>query len=198
MLIDDHELIRRALSVSLKASGVAAVVGEADCAEVALLVVLQFQPDIIIIDLRLPDEDGISLTRKMRSAGVTSKILLMSGDAGPSLIEAAFIAGVDGFVSKLSSAEVVLTAVRSLQCGNRFVDPTVAFELIDPLRIRLSDREHEVLNLLVEGCQNEAIAFRMSISMETVKTHVSNILRKLKVDSRGAAATAAIRKGFVL
>jgi DNA-binding NarL/FixJ family response regulator len=198
VVIDDHDLIREGLKFRLEHSGAATVIGAAATIAEGEALIASLKPDIAMIDVRLPDGDGIGFVSHCRAIGLDTPVLMISGEIGPPLIEAALLAGANGFVSKLSSTDILIAAVHTILKGQHFIDPAVAYELIEYRQHHLSEREQQILELVVSGQQNAQIAYELKISQETVKTHVSHILTKLDVQSRTEAVVKCLRKGLVL
>ena len=232
-LIEDHDLTRIGLSTALQRCREVELVGEATNATEGLSLLEEFQPDVGIVDIGLPDMDGIELTRKLKEsqslARETSptKILILTLQDQEQSVLAAFAAGADSYCMKSSSFEKLVEALKTTQEGNAWIDPAIAkivlsqakksspdsslTESENQIKINaaapeysqlleaypLTERELEVLQLIVEGCSNAEIAEKLFITVGTVKTHVRNILNKLCADDRTQAAVRALRSGLV-
>lgn len=231
-LIEDHDLTRVGIRTALLQKEEIEVVGEAANAAEGLKMLKTLQPDIAIVDIGLPDKDGIELTRELKSsssgAELTTKVLILTLRDNKEAVLAAFAAGADSYCMKDIKFDNLLEAVRVTYNGNAWIDPAIARivlqqaqqnpakqdivsldtkntnnnsesgeaqEHIDPYT--LTERELEVLQLIVEGCSNAVIAERLYITVGTVKTHVRNILNKLCADDRTQAAVRALRSGLV-
>ncbi len=233
-LIEDHDLTRVGIKTALQQRDEIEVVGEAATAVEGMKILKSLQPDIAIIDIGLPDKDGIELTREVKSTvnGEESKtkVLILTLRDNKEAVLAAFAAGADSYCMKDIKFDNLLEAVRVTYNNNAWIDPAIARivlqqaqqnqprlemgaadaktsssnsetdgnseeEIIDPLT--LTERELEVLQLIVEGCSNAVIAERLFITVGTVKTHVRNILNKLCADDRTQAAVRALRSGLV-
>jgi DNA-binding NarL/FixJ family response regulator len=231
-LIEDHDLTRVGIRTALLQREEIEVVGEAANAAEGLKMLKKLQPDIAIVDIGLPDKDGIELTREVKAAAngeeLTTKVLILTLRDNKEAVLAAFAAGADSYCMKDIKFDNLLEAVRVTYNGNAWIDPAIARivlqqaqqnppkqdavsletksnsqnsevtdhqETIDPYT--LTERELEVLQLIVEGCSNAVIAERLYITVGTVKTHVRNILNKLCADDRTQAAVRALRSGLV-
>ena len=227
-LIEDHDLTRLGIKTALQHKEDFEVVGEASSAVEGLKVLQRYQPDVAIVDIGLPDKDGIELTREVKSTGnLGVKVLILTLRDSKESVLAAFAAGADSYCMK-DRYDNLLEAVRHTYNGNAWIDPAIARivlqqaqhnspklevaaveskvvvhdsqiaserDSIDPYT--LTERELEVLQLIVEGCSNAVIAERLYITVGTVKTHVRNILNKLCADDRTQAAVRALRSGLV-
>jgi DNA-binding NarL/FixJ family response regulator len=231
-LIEDHDLTRVGIRTALLQKEEIEVVGEATNAAEGLKMLKKLQPDIAIVDIGLPDKDGIELTREVKSSGngdeLATKVLILTLRDNREAVLAAFAAGADSYCMKDIKFDNLLEAVRVTYNGNAWIDPAIARivlqqaqqnppkpetismdspthvqnpnavenqEVIDPYI--LTERELEVLQLIVEGCSNAVIAERLYITVGTVKTHVRNILNKRCADDRTQAAVRALRSGLV-
>lgn len=197
VIIDDHPAIRAGLRLALESEGVVAVVGEAGTGPDGLQMLERLRPAVALIDMRLPGMDGIRVVQAARQAGVESRLVLLTALTERHLIEQAFAAGADGYVGKDSELSVTVQALEAVLNGRRFVDPTLASVLFDKGDDLLTDRELEVLREMGDGSQNKVIALRLSLSEDTVKTHVAAVMRKLDASSRTEAVASAIRRALI-
>lgn len=233
-LIEDHDLTRVGIKTALQQRGEIEFVGEAVNGSQGLKLLETSRPDVAIVDLGLPDIDGIELTRKFKEGleangeGPDTKILVLTLQDNEEAVLAAFGAGADSYCMKNISFDNLLEALQVTYEGNAWIDPAIArivlkqtkknqpaaappveekskvvIEGTDPEYTQLieayplTERELEVLQLIVEGCSNAAIAEKLYITVGTVKTHVRNILNKLCADDRTQAAVRALRSGLV-
>lgn len=235
-LIEDHDLTRVGIRTALLQKEEIEVVGEATNATDGLRMLKTVQPDIAIVDIGLPDKDGIELTREVKSAingeVIATKVLILTLRDNKEAVLAAFAAGADSYCMKDIRFDNLLEAVRVTYNGNAWIDPAIARIVLQQARQNppkpeltfidskpvatannpevvesqhddiiepyiLTERELEVLQLIVEGCSNAVIAERLYITVGTVKTHVRNILNKLCADDRTQAAVRALRSGLV-
>ena len=201
-LVDDHKIVRRGLSAYFAAQPDIIVVGEASSGEEALQLAESWQVDVIVIDVLMPGGiDGIETTRRLKRLLPQVQIIILSGYADDARVIGALRTGAITYVEKDSQPEQLLEAVRGAVQGKAIFEPTLMQRIIQAQTMKSSDvlteREREVLRLLAEGLTNAEIAVRLSVSEETVKTHVAGILRKLGLAHRTQAAIYALRNGIV-
>ncbi|MBE0476578.1 MAG: response regulator transcription factor [Coriobacteriia bacterium] len=205
LIADDHELVRLALRNLLEAEGYIRVVGEAADGEEALRLARELDPDVLLLDLRMPKMSGVEVCREMGGSGSTTRIVVLTSYDDDEELFAVLSTGVAGYVMKDTRPDGILQAVRAVVEGQTVLDPTVAKRVIDgqpphhaPQPIEgLSEREVDVLRLMAKGCNNRQIGQTLWIAEATVKSHVSHILRKLDVTDRTQAVLAAVRSGLV-
>jgi DNA-binding NarL/FixJ family response regulator len=227
-LIEDHDLTRVGMRTALQQQPEVKVVGEAANATDGLQLLQASKPDVAIVDIGLPDIDGIELTRRFREFQTEAeddrtKILILTLNDSEEAVLAAFAAGADSYCMKDVSLSRLMEALQVTNGGNSWIDPaiarivlkqarkpgeqkpksTVAIDAVAPEYSQiletypLTERELEVLELIVAGCSNATIAEKLYITVGTVKTHVRNILNKLCADDRTQAAVRALRSGLV-
>jgi DNA-binding NarL/FixJ family response regulator len=198
-LVDDHEAVRTGTRGRLERVDWIDVVCDVGTAREALTAMRQLRPDVALVDVRLPDGDGATVARTLAAEGCDTKFVLYSGTATTAQAEQALESGISGFVLKDSTLETVVDALRSAYEGRRYIDPTIAADLLAPRgNLRpLSRRELEILARMADGGQNASIAHELQISTETVKAHVSNIFGKLGADSRTHAVAIGLRSGII-
>jgi DNA-binding NarL/FixJ family response regulator len=231
VLIEDHNLTRMGLKTALQQIEDIVVVGEAATGSRGLEVLKSEPADIAIVDIGLPDMDGIEVVEQLRDFKASQgrdlpRVLMLTMHDSESAVMAAFAAGADSYCMKQTELEDLVTAVRETCEGNAWIDPavanvvlrqvrqsssvlasngsrTVTIEAVEPEfeqileSYPLTERELEILELIVAGCSNAEIAERSYITVGTVKTHVRSILNKLGVDDRTKAAVRALRSGLV-
>jgi DNA-binding NarL/FixJ family response regulator len=205
---DDHRLFRLGLRTMLEAQGIE-VVGDAGNGEEALRLAESARPDVVVMDLAMPHLDGVEATRRIVAGGSGAHVLVLTGSEGTDVLDA-LLAGARGYLLKDAGMDRIAEAVHAAACGQIALAPQVAGRLVDRLRALesaraqekvapplppLTERESEVLRLLVTGCDNQAIAQVLFISASTVKHHVTAILHKLGVENRVQAAVEAVRIG---
>lgn len=232
-LIEDHDLTRVGMRTALQQRGFN-VIGEAANATDGLKLLETAKPDVAIVDIGLPDMDGIELTRRFKQAqadnaeasDAVTKVLILTLQDNDDVVLAAFAAGADSYCMKDVSLDSLAEALRVTNSGNSWIDPAIARVVLHQARqgaadgdaselktvaihaaepeynqiieaYPLTERELEVLQLIVDGCSNAAIAEKLYITVGTVKTHVRNILNKLCADDRTQAAVRALRSGLV-
>ncbi|MER5635566.1 response regulator transcription factor [Kitasatospora sp. NPDC002227] len=200
-LLDDHEVVRRGVHDLLDAEPDLTVVGEAATVEQALARVPALRPDVAILDMRLPDGDGVTVCRELRSKlPELACLILTSFDDEEALLDA-IMAGAAGYVLKQISGTDLVSAVRTVAGGQSLLDPGATTRLMARLRgdanppapdfPQLTDREREILTLIGEGLTNRQIGERLYLAEKTVKNHISRLLAKLGVERRVQAAVIA-------
>lgn len=199
LIVDDHPAIRRGLAATLEPEPDMEVVGSAATRQQAVELHRQYLPDITLMDLALErGEGGVQAIQQIRGEFPSAKIIVFSALTGDEDIYQALRSGAITFLSKEIPDEELTRTLREVHCGGRPIPPNVARTLADRLtQSSLSAREIEVLSLIAKGDRNKEIAFKLSISEETVQAHVKHILGKLKVTDRTAAAVAAVQRGII-
>ena len=200
-LLDDHEVVRRGLRELLEAEDDLEIVGEAGTAEEALRRVPATSPDVAVLDVRLPDGDGIEVCRDIRSRHPEVKCLMLTSFADDEALFAAIMAGAAGYVLKQVKGADLVDAVRRVARGESLLDPAVTQRVFERLRTRpeddelasLTEQERRILELISEGLTNRQIGERMYLAEKTVKNYVSNVLAKLGMSRRTEAAAYAAR-----
>lgn len=165
----------------------------------------QLQPDLIVMDIGLPRQDGIAATQQIKQALPQVRVVMLTSHTMENEVVAALASGADAYCVKGASVDRLLAAIDAAQDGATYLDPQVARQVMDHLRPpapetnigQLSQREREVLQLMVEGLSNPQIGERLYLSPNTVKTHIRGIMNKLAVDDRVQAAVVALRAGLV-
>jgi two-component system, NarL family, response regulator DevR len=201
-LLDDHEVVRRGLRELLEADGDIEVVGEAGTAEEGLSRIPPTRPDVAILDVRLPDGDGVEVCREVRSAHPEIHCLILTSFSDDDALFQAIMAGASGYLLKQVKGNDLVDAVRRVASGQSLLDPEVTARVLERLRKgpetderleRLTDQERRILNLIAEGLTNRQIAERVHLAEKTVKNYVSNLLTKLGMERRTQAAVYAAR-----
>lgn len=210
LIVDDHDVFRRGLVQLLADEGVE-VVAEASGGAAGVRLAAELRPDVVLMDLSMPGMSGVEATRALLAEQPAARIVVLSlSDDGGSMLEA-LLAGAAGYVTKDASLEQIVGAIRAAAAGDAVIPPAVAPEVLRRLRaavpapdaaggeaVELSERELEVLGLIVDGLDNAQIASRLFISPNTVKSHVASIFGKLGVESRLQASVHALRRGLVV
>jgi two-component system NarL family response regulator len=198
MLVDDHFVVRSGLASSLGLEDDIRVVAEAADADEALAAFARHEPDVVIMDLQLGAGSGIEVTARLCKAHPQARILVFSSFARDEDVHRAIRAGALGYLQKAAPRDELLAAVRTVAQGKRFLPADIAQRLVARLdRPEPSARELDVLALIAKGRSNKEIATELGVSDETVKTHVSNVMQKLKAQDRAHAVTEAIRLGWI-
>ena len=204
MLVDDHAVVRSGLSAFLLAYDDMELVGEASGGERAIQLCQQAKPDVVLMDLVMPGMDGATATGLIREKCPQIQVIALTSFKEQDLVEGALKAGAIGYLLKDVSADELANAIRAAAAGKPTLSPEAAQVLIRATRapaekpgFDLTDREREVLALLVEGLNNNQIADRLVVSVSTAKFHVSSILSKLGASSRTEAVAVALQKKLV-
>jgi two-component system, NarL family, response regulator DevR len=200
-LLDDHEVVRRGVRELIEAEDDMVVVGEAGTAEEALGRIPATTPDVAVLDVRLPDGDGIEVCRDVRSKHPEISCIMLTSFADDEAVYAAIMAGASGYVLKQVRGSDLIDGIRRVAKGDSLLDPTVTTRLLDRIRHQgdadelaaLSDQERKILDLIAEGLTNRQIGERMYLAEKTVKNYVSNLLSKMGMSRRTEAAVYAAR-----
>lgn len=208
LIVDDHQVVRQGLRTFLELQDDVLVVGEAGDGELAVEMVRQLDPNVVLMDLVMPRLDGISATRQVKSLGTEVKIIALTSFTEDDKVFPAIQAGASSYLLKDVSPDDLVEAIRAVHRGEARLHPDIARKLMEQVAHQnsspreshledLTEREREVINLVAQGCSNQDIAKELVISEKTVKTHVSNILSKLQLEDRTQLAIYAIKKGMV-
>jgi len=202
MLVDDHAVVRSGLSAFLSVNPDLELVGEAENGEQAVVRANALKPDVILMDLMMPVMDGVAATMAIKKQNPGIQIIALTSFQEDELVQSALKAGAIGYLMKNVTARELAAAIKSARDGKMTLSPEAAQALVRASQQAeetevLTDREREVLKLMVEGLNNAEIAERLVVSLSTVKYHISNILMKLGVDNRVAAVTMALQKKLV-
>jgi NarL family two-component system response regulator LiaR len=203
MLVDDHAMVRRGLATFLKVFDDLRLAGEAESGIDAIKLCGEILPDVVLMDMVMPDMDGAATTRIIRQKYPQVQVIALTSFKEGDLIKKALEAGAIGYLLKDVSADDLVWAIRAAHAGRATLSPEAAQSLVEianqppPPGLDLTEREREVLALMVEGLNNTQIAGRLTVSLSTIKSHVSNVLSKLGVASRTEAVTLALRHKLV-
>ena len=210
LLVDDQALVRSGFRLILETREDLEVVGEAEDGREAVDLARRLRPDVILMDVRMPDVDGVEATRRLAAAGSPARVLILTTFDLDEYVYEAIRAGASGFLLKDVRPEQLVDAVRVVAAGEALLAPTVTRRLLDhfaarlpgaqpapPAELsRLTERELEILMLMADGLSNAELADRLFLSETTVKTHVSSVLRKLGLRDRVQAVVLAYRAGL--
>jgi DNA-binding NarL/FixJ family response regulator len=213
-IVDDHPIVRAGMRAVLDTADDISVLGEGDCGADALRLVEQHAPDVLVLDVNLPDQNGLEITRQLRDQGTSTAILILTAHDDAELVFSLLENGAIGYVLKDEALEILPGAVRAAARGDSWLSPTVASQVVQRavqgeglspkeaektsfIDTPLTPREMDIIKLIAQGLDNSAIAKSLVVTKRTVQNHVSNIYSKLGVTSRTEAMLYAIRSGWV-
>ena len=207
LLADDHRMLREGLRRSLTEEGFD-VVGEADNGEQAVRLTAELTPDVVLMDVSMPEMDGVEATRLIHASGSTTRVLMLTMHADKDVLADAIRAGASGYLVKDCSTEEVAEAVRMAASGDTDLSPHLAATMLDEVRRLevpnptdedhvITKREEEVLQRIADGCSTSEVASQLYISQKTVKNHLASIYQKLDARDRTQAVLQAVRMGIV-
>ena len=211
LIVDDHQVVRQGLRTFLELHDDVVVVGEAGDGLTAVDMIRQLVPDVVLMDLVMPELDGIAATRRVKSLGGRTKVIALTSFTEDDKVFPAIQAGASSYLLKDVSPDELVEAIRAVHRGEARLHPDIVRKFMDAVRVAhqtgpiretparaadLTEREREVIRLVARGCNNHEIAQKLIISDRTVKTHVSNILSKLNLEDRTQLAIYAIKNGL--
>jgi two-component system, NarL family, response regulator DevR len=206
LLVDNHQIVRIGLATLFRTVPHFLVVGEVGTVAEAVAQARQCAPDVVLMDVRLPDGNGIEACRQIRSEQPETRVLMLTSYSDEEAVIASIMAGAAGYLLKDTDTEELIEGIEAIACGGSLLDPAVTQTVLswmqqpsvqvpgDPLA-ELSEREREILPLIAEGKTNREIALLLSLSENSVKSYVSNILQKLRLARRAEAAAFMARRG---
>jgi two-component system, NarL family, response regulator LiaR len=205
LIVEDDPMMQLGLESSLMGYPQLEIVGQAEDGYLGVKAALQLKPDVVVMDIGLPRLDGIAATQQIKQALPRTHVVMLTSHITETEIIAALSSGADAYCIKGATVERLLSAIAAAVDGAIYLDPQIARRVIDNLKpptptanvANLSQRELEVLKLMVEGLSNPQIAEKLYLSPNTIKTHVRGIMNKLAVDDRVQAAVVALRSGLV-
>ena len=201
LVVDDHTVVRQGLDLLFGDIEDLELVGTVGTGEEALDAVEQLEPEIVLMDVRLPGIDGVSAVKRIQERTPSVKFVVFSAYGDKRLLSDAIAAGARGYVMKGSPPEDLLRAIRTVAGGQAFVDPSLSPALLmsdgGPSEQPLSEREREILQLLAEGYHTEEVARRIGLSVETVKSDTKRVIGKLQADTRTHAVAIALRQAII-
>lgn len=203
LIVDDHAVVRGGLSKFLQVHKDLELVGEAENGAEAVRLTRQLQPNVVLMDLKMPEMDGVVATREIRSKHPSVRVIVLTSFAEDNMVQGALQAGATGYLLKNISGAELAAAIRAAHAGRMTLSSEATEVLVHAAAHpivpadELTEREREVLGLMVDGLSNQEIADRLFLSLGTVKFHAGNIYSKLGVDSRVAAVTLAIQRRLV-
>ena len=198
LCVDDHAIVREGLVSLIEGDPGLTMVGEAESAERAVAEFLRTKPDVTVIDLRLPDRDGVEVIKEIRRDFPQARFIVLTSSEGDIDMRRALEAGAQAYLIKGAVRKELREIIRTVHSGGRYIPPDVAQKIADNLDSPApTARELEVLKLVGEGLRNKEIAGKLSIGEDTVKMHLRNVMRKLNVNDRTHAVMLAVRRGLI-
>ena len=199
LIVDDHEVVREGLRLSLSRAPHIRVIGEASDGEQAISLVERRKPNVVIMDVRMPGMDGLEATKQIMKQVPGTAVLIFTAFSERSLLARGLESGAKGYILKEAPHDTLLRAVERVAKGEGYVDPALmpAFLSGKDQTDMLTPREREILQLLADGMSNADVASKLFISQETVKSHVRHILAKLEADTRTHAVAIALRESII-
>jgi len=207
VVADDHKIVREGLVKLLETRSDFQVIGEASDGEEAVQMVLEKQPDVVLMDIWMPRLSGIDATRRIGKKGLPAKILVLSMHESRSYVEEVLRAGAAGYIVKNSASTDLLHAIDAVRSGASYLSPAITQQVVDAIArpgdaapsgvAMLTDREREVLQLIAEGLSSKEIANVLGVSLKTVDSHRSNLMEKLDIHKVSGLVRFAIRAGLV-
>jgi DNA-binding NarL/FixJ family response regulator len=205
LLVDDHTVVRAGLRMLLESDGDFEVVDEAGDIADAVFKVRRHHPDMILLDVRLPDGDGVEAIGRLRAEAPDCQVLILSMEDDPHHVRQAFANGANGYILKEAAEADLLQAVHEIAAGGRYLHPELGARVMQADMVErekaqsdpLSEREHEVLRLLARGHTNQEIAKMLFISVRTAETHRAHIMQKLRLRSRAELVSYALDNGML-
>jgi DNA-binding NarL/FixJ family response regulator len=209
LLADDHVLVRQGIRQFLEDEDDIAVIAEADNGAEAVRLAEKHQPDVAVLDIRMPEMTGVEATRRIKAQAPRVRVLVLTAHDDDPYVFALLQAGADGYVLKTANADELVRAVRTVHSGNPALSPEVASKVIQQVTgskpagaveqvEALTQRELDVLRLAARGMTNREIGHELSISHRTVQGHLASVYEKLAVNSRTEAVTEALRRGWIV
>jgi len=204
MVVDDHDVVRMGLRAFIDAEDDLEVVGEASSGAQAVALARTHRPDVVIMDVRMPDGSGVDACRELRNESPDTQVIMLTSYSDDNALFSSIMAGAAGYLLKQTPAEELIRSIRHVGAGNALLDPEVTMRVLERVRTpkvdskdaklaHLSPTEERILDKVAEGFTNRQIAERIHLSEKTVKNYVSSILKKLEVTRRAEAASYVTR-----
>jgi DNA-binding NarL/FixJ family response regulator len=199
LAVDDHPLLRDGIAAMIAAQAEMTLVGEASNGQEAVALFRRLHPDVTLMDLQMPDMNGLEAIREIRSGSPAARIIVLTTYPGDAQAVQALKAGAGGFLLKSSIRKELVEAIRTVHSGRRYIPGEVAMLIAENLHDEaLSQRELEVLACVAQGMANKVVAVRLGIAEETVKAHMKHIMAKLSARDRTHAVAMAIKRGLLV
>ena len=198
LCVDDHPFVRDGIAYAIQSQKDMRLLGEASNGAQALALYREHLPDITLMDLRMPEMDGVAAIEAIRSEFPAARIIVLTTYRGDVQAARALKAGAVGYVLKSMLRTELMNTIRAVHAGHRHIPQEISSEISKHFAVdALSAREVEILKLVATGCANKVVADRLNISEDTVKSHMKNILAKLQANDRTHAVTIALQRGFI-
>ena len=208
LIAEDHQTVREGIKLLVNAQPDMEIVGEASDGEIAVHEAENLRPDVVVMDISMPNMNGLKATKRLRSLRLDLKILILTRHTDDGYLQQLISAGANGYVLKQSAPEELINAIRTIGSGNAYVDPSLQSKVLGSYAARasslrgenksdLTDRESEVLRLIALGYSNKEIAERIDLSVKTVEAHKANSMRKLGISSRTDIVRYAILQNWL-
>jgi DNA-binding NarL/FixJ family response regulator len=207
LIVDDHTMLRRGLVQALAPHDRLEVVGEASSGAQAIALAEQHKPELVLMDVHLPDANGIELSRQILANHPAIKIIVFSSDVARPLVDEALQIGVCGYLSKSGSVDELLTAIDSVMDGKLYLSPEVSGDILsdyrrtlqgdtEPAKPELTEREKQLLRLVAEGRRNKEISAELDLSIKSIEAYRSRLMKKLNCSSSAELVRYAVREGI--
>jgi two-component system NarL family response regulator len=198
LIVDDHIVVRLGLRTLIQSQPDMQVAGDAGDGPDAVALLEKTRPDLVLLDLRMPDWGGVEVTRRMKALDDKVRILILSSFGSEEDIYQALHAGAVGYILKTTGSEELLTAIRQVHVGGNWIPPGVAARYAERMqRANLTQREMEILTCIFHGLSNKEIAYQLSVAENTVKNHINNLMVKLGANDRTQATHLALIRGLL-
>ena len=198
LIVDDHPLLQEGIALVVDHEPDMQVVGSAATGRESIVMFEKLRPTLVLMDLRLPDMSGVDALIAIRTKSPTAKVIILTTFEGDAEVNRALKAGAAGYLLKTMPRKQIVESMRQIHAGRRRIDPEVAAKLAEHMgEETLSQRETEILKQVAEGSRNKEIAADLSLSEETIKSHMKNILEKLGATDRTQAVSIAVRRGIM-
>jgi DNA-binding NarL/FixJ family response regulator len=207
LLVDDHPMLRHGLRQAMTQQPRFTIVGEAAAGEPALKLAVELKPDLVVMDVHLPDMSGLEATRQILSALPATKVVIFSSDIAGAMVDEALQAGAGGYIFKQCSVEYLIHAIDEVMAGKLCLSPEVSASIVEdhqrrlvgetePPKLALSEREKQLLRLIAEGKRNKEIATELKLSVNSIETYRSRLMKKIGCPSTAELVRFAIREGI--